>query len=76
MLQSYNFNIKLFFIFNQTFNIFYSKILYVSFLAFDLSYYQAPYCYHLFLSCINLNTISHILVLAFYRKKVLRVLQS
>ena len=64
------------FIFNQTSNIFLSKILHISFLAFELLCHQAFYYYHPHLPRTNLNIILYTSALAFSRKKVLRVLQS
>ena len=58
-----NIYLDLFFASNQTFNIFYPKILHASFLA---SY----------LLCTDLNIIFYILVLAFSSKKILHALQS
>ena len=56
-------DIESFFASKQTFNIFYPKILYVSFSAFNLP-------------GTNLDIISHTSALAFFGKKVLRFLQS
>ena len=58
-----NIDLDLSFAFNQTFNIFYPKILYASFLAFNLPY-------------TNLNITFYILTLAFFGKKALYVLGS
>ena len=60
---SYDFNIKSFFVFNQTSNIFYSKILHISFSASGLLY-------------INSDITFYISALVLSKKKVLQVLQS
>ena len=56
-----NIDLDLSFAFNQTFNIFHSKILHVLDLVFNLLY-------------INLIIIFYISALAFFKKEVLRVL--
>ena len=62
-LRNPNINLDLFFVFNQTANIFYLNILYTSVLALDLSYN-------------NLDITSYTLALALFKEKVLQVLQN
>ena len=59
----HNPNIKSFFVFNRIFNIFYPKILYALFSAFDLL-------------CINSDITFNSLALAFFWEKILCVLQN
>ena len=72
---------------NQILNIFYSKILYALFSAFDLFCYYYKhliiviliYFYNnlnIIYFCIDLNTTSYILALALFRAKILYIFQS
>ena len=80
-----NINLDIFFPFNQTFIIFYPKILYALFLAFSFFCHQAAQCCYFYLSCtnsditypcINLDIIFYISALVFSKNKVLRILHS
>lgn len=90
MLWSHDFDINLdsYFASNQTSNnylFFHPKILHTSFLAFELYCHQAPYCCHLYFSCIdsdttcsyiNLDITFYTSALALSRAEVLHIFQS